>query len=316
MLQTINSIRAALLLGLVLSGSVALGQMATPEETEVRIIPLADGLHMLMGIGGNIAVSSGADGVFLVDDDVAPMSEKIKAALDTISPKPVEMIFNTHWHFDHAGGNQFFGEQGALIVAHDNVRERMSTAQFSSFFNSETKPSPDSALPVITFDSTATFHLNGQTIRAIHTPPAHTDGDSILLFEEANVAHLGDVFSNRMYPFIDIDGGGSALGIIDAVDSILPLLNEDTKIIPGHGPLATLEDLKEYRLMLMLVTARMQALIDEGKTKEQVIILRPTTNFDEEWAWSFLPAERWTGLIYDSLVASAPTNTVTDGGTD
>ena len=316
MLQTVNSIRAALLLGLVLSGSVALGQMATPEETEVRIIPLADGLHMLMGIGGNIAVSSGADGVFLVDDDVAPMSEKIKAALDTISPRPVEMIFNTHWHFDHAGGNQFFGEQGALIVAHDNVRERMSTAQFSSFFNSETKPSADSALPVITFDSTATFHLNGQTIRAIHTPPAHTDGDSILLFEEANVAHLGDVFSNRMYPFIDIDGGGSALGIIDAVDSILPLLNEDTKIIPGHGPLATLDDLKEYRLMLMLVTARMQALIDEGKTKEQVIILRPTTNFDEEWAWSFLPAERWTGLIYDSLVESAATNATTDGGTD
>jgi len=316
MLQTVNSIRAALLLGLVLSSSVALGQMATPEETEVRIIPLADGLHMLMGIGGNIAVSSGADGVFIVDDDVAPMSDKIKAALATISPTPVKMVFNTHWHFDHAGGNQFFGEQGALIVAHENVRERMSTAQFSSFFNSETKPSPDSALPVITFDSTATFHLNSQTIRAIHTTPAHTDGDSILLFEEANVAHLGDVFFNRMYPFIDIDGGGSAQGIIDAVDSILPLLNEDTKIIPGHGPLATLDDLKEYRSMLMLVTARMQALIDEGKTKEQVIILRPTTNFDSEWAWSFLPAERWIGLIYDSLVESAAANAEPESSTD
>jgi len=316
MLQTLDSIRAALLVGLVACSSVALGQMATPEETEVRIIPLGDGLHMLMGIGGNIAVSSGVDGVVLVDDDVAPMSEKIKAALATISPAPVKMVFNTHWHFDHAGGNQFFGEQGALIVAHDNVRERMSTAQFSSFFNSETKPSPESALPVITFDSTATFHLNGQTIQAIHAPPAHTDGDSILLFEEANVAHLGDVFFNRMYPFIDIDGGGSAQGIIDAVDSILPLLNEDTKIIPGHGPLATLDDLKQYRSMLMLVTARMQALIDEGKTREQVITLRPTTNFDAEWAWSFLPAERWTGLIYNSLVESAAPDGVADGGTD
>jgi cyclase len=242
---------------------------------------------------------------------MAPMAEKIKAAIATISEEPVRIIFNTHWHFDHAGGNRFFGEQGAQIVAHDNVRERMSTAQYSSYFNSESPPSPDIALPVITFDSTATFHLNGQTIRAIHTPPAHTDGDSILIFEEANVAHLGDVFFNGMYPFIDISGGGSVRGIIAAVDRILPLLNADTRIIPGHGPLATLDELKSYRSMLMLVSARMQALIDEGKTKEQVMILRPTTNFDEEWAWSFLPADRWTGLIYDSLIESAA-----EGSTD
>ena len=281
-------VRFITLLALVLTVAVAPAQTPTAEEAEVKIIPLADGLHMLMGKGGNIAVSSGTDGVFIVDDDLAPMAEKIKAAIATISTEPVKMVFNTHWHFDHAGGNQFFGEQGAQIVAHDNVRERMSTAQFSSYFKSERPPSPDIALPVITFDSTATFHLNGQTIRAIHTPPAHTDGDSILIFEEANVAHLGDVFFNGMYPFIDISGGGSVRGIIAAVDSILPLLNADTRIIPGHGPLATLDDLKNYRSMLMLVSARMQALIDEGKTKEQVMILRPTTNFDEAWAWSFL----------------------------
>jgi glyoxylase-like metal-dependent hydrolase (beta-lactamase superfamily II) len=260
---------------------------------------------MLMGIGGNIAVSNGVDGVFIVDDDVAPMSPKIKAAIATISPAPVEMVFNTHWHFDHTGGNTVFGEQGALIVAHDNVRQRMSTPQFSSFFNTETKPSPDVALPVITFDNTATFHLNGQTIRAIHTTPAHTDGDAIFIFEEANVVHLGDVFFNGMYPFIDIDGGGSVQGIIDAVDSILPMLNEDTQIIPGHGPLATLNDLKSYRSMLKLVTARIQVLVDEGKTREDVIILRPTFNFDEDWSWSFLPPERWAGLIYDSVVEAA-----------
>ena len=130
-------------------------------------------------------------------------------------------------------------------------------------------------------------------------------GEDIIIFEEANVAHLGDVFFNGMYPFIDISGGGSVRGIIAAVDRILPMLNEETKIIPGHGPLATLEDLQKYRSMLMLVSARIQALIDEGKTKEQVITLRPTTNFDADWAWSFLPADRWTGLIYDSLVESA-----------
>jgi len=305
MFSTFSPARCAALFTMFLSHSVALGQMASPAETEFKIIPLADDLHMLMGIGGNIAVSNGTDGTFIVDDDLAPMSDKLKTAIATISPEPVQMVFNTHWHFDHAGGNQFFGEQGTLIVAHDNVRERMSTAQFSSFFNTETKPSPNTALPVITFDSTATFHLNGQTIRAIHTPPAHTDGDSILLFEEANVAHLGDVFFNGMYPFIDIDGGGSVKGIIDAVDSILPLLNDDTKIIPGHGPLATLEDLRDYRSMLMLVTARMQILIDEGKTKDEVIVLRPTFNFDTDWAWSFLPGDRWTGLVYDSLAGGA-----------
>jgi cyclase len=305
MSQTPALVRFATLLALVLTGSVALAQTPTAEEAEVKIIPLADGLHMLMGIGGNIAVSSGADGVFIVDDDMAPMAEKIKAAIATISEEPVRIIFNTHWHFDHAGGNQFFAEQGAQIVAHDNVRKRMSTAQYSSYFKSERPPSPDAALPVITYDSTATFHLNGQTIRAIHTPPAHTDGDSILIFEEANVAHLGDVFFNSMYPFIDISSGGSVRGVIAAVDRILPLLNEETKIIPGHGPLATLEDLQKYRSMLMLVSARIQALIDEGKTKEQVITLRPTTNFDVDWAWSFLPADRWTGLIYDSLVEAA-----------
>jgi len=305
MTQTPTLVRFVSLLALVLTASVALAQIPTAEEAEVKIIQLADGLYMLTGIGGNMAVSIGTDGVFIVDDDLAPMAEKIKAAIATLSKEPVRMIFNTHWHFDHAGGNQFFAKQGAQIVAHDNVRKRMSTTQYSSYFKSESPPSPDAALPVITFDSTATFHLNGQTIRAIHTPPAHTDGDSILIFEEANVAHLGDVFFNSMYPFIDISSGGSIRGIIAAVDRILPLLNDETKIIPGHGPLATLADLQKYRSMLMLVSARIQALIDEGKTKEQVVTLRPTTNFDADWAWSFLPADRWTGLIYDSLVESA-----------
>jgi len=316
MFSALSPARCAALLTLVLSHSIALGQIPSVEETEFEIVPLADGLDMLMGIGGNIVISSGADGTFIVDDELAPMSDKLAAAIGAISPEPVKIVFNTHWHFDHTGGNQFFGEQGALIVAHDSVRERMSTTQFSSFFNTQTKPSPNAALPVFTFDSTATFHWNGQTIRAIHMPPAHTDGDSILLFQEANVAHLGDVFFNGMYPLIDIDGGGSVKGIIDAVDSILPLLNEETKIIPGHGPLATLEDLRKYRSMLMLVTARMQVLIDEGKSKEEVIVLRPTFNFDTDWAWSLFPADLWTGLVYDSLVKPATGSTTENNGAE
>ena len=282
------------------SGSAS-AQMPAPEDVEVKVIPLNENLHVLMGIGGNIAVSSGPDGVFIVDDDVPPLSPKIAAAIKTISDQPVKMVFNTHWHFDHAGGNQYFGEAGALIVAHDNVRERMSTTQFSKFFNTETKPSPDIALPVVTFDSTATFHLNGQTIKAIHMPPAHTDGDSMLRFEEANVVHLGDVFFNKMFPFIDLGSGGSVEGIMATVDQILPTIDADTRIIPGHGPVGTKADLEAYRAMLGLVTARISALIEEGKTRDEVIALRPTTNFDAEWAWNFLPAERWVGLVYDSL---------------
>ena len=294
----------AAFLATLISTPIAQAQMASPDETEIKVIALTDNLHVLMGLGGNIAVSSGSDGVFIIDDDLKPLADKIAAAIATISDQPVKMVFNTHWHFDHSGGNEHFGESGAVIVAHDNVRERMSTTQFSSFFGTETKPSPDAALPVITFGSTATFYRNGMKISAIHVAPAHTDGDAIFIFEEDNVVHLGDVFFNGMYPFIDITSGGSLTGIIAAVDQIIPMLNEETRIIPGHGPIGNLEDLRNYRSMLMLVSARVQALINEGKTREQAIALHPTTSFDEDWAWDFLPADRWAGLIYDSLVES------------
>jgi glyoxylase-like metal-dependent hydrolase (beta-lactamase superfamily II) len=286
----------------MLFSALSLAQMPSPEETEVKVAELSDNIYMLMGLGGNIALSTGPDGAFIVDDELKPMSAKLKAAIATVSPAPVKMVFNTHWHFDHAGGNEFFAGDGALIVAHDNVRQRMSATQFSTFFNSETPPSPDAALPVITFDNTATFYLNGQTIKAMHVPPAHTDGDSILIFEEANVMHLGDVFFNGMYPFIDINSGGSIAGMLEAIELIMPLLNEETKIIPGHGPAADVDDLRSYQSMLSLVSARIQVLINEGKTKEQVVALRPSFNFDEDWGWQFLPGDKWVGLIYDSLV--------------
>jgi cyclase len=282
----------------------AVAQMASPDKVDVRVVPLETNLNVLMGIGGNIAVSSGSDGVFIIDDDVKPMSEKISAAIATLSDKPVRIVFNTHWHFDHAGGNEFFGNTGATIVAHDNVRARMSTEQNSAFFKSLTPPAPAIALPVITFDNTATFHLNGHTIKAMHVPPAHTDGDSILFFEEVNVVHLGDVFFNRMYPFIDMDSGGSITGIIAAIDLIIPMLNEQTRIIPGHGPIGNLQDLKAYRATLATISARMRKLLEEGKTRDEVIALKPTAEFDQVWSWSFMPPERWTGLVYDSLAAS------------
>jgi glyoxylase-like metal-dependent hydrolase (beta-lactamase superfamily II) len=289
---------------LALASSAVFAQMANPDEVEVRVVPLEANLNVLMGVGGNIAVSSGSDGVFIIDDDLKPMAAKISAAIATLSDKPVRIVFNTHWHFDHAGGNEFFGDAGATIVAHDNVRARMNTEQKSAFFKSVTPPAPAIALPVITFDNTATFHLNGHTIKAMHVPPAHTDGDSILFFEEVNVVHLGYVFFNRMYPFIDIDSGGSITGVIAALDLIIPMLNDQTRIIPGHGPIGSLADLKAYRATLATVSARMRTLIEAGKSREEVVALKPTEEFDKVWSWSFMPPERWTGLIYDSLVAS------------
>ncbi|MDP7042325.1 MAG: MBL fold metallo-hydrolase, partial [Gammaproteobacteria bacterium] len=233
------------------------------------------------------------------------LAEKIEAAIATISNDPVKMVFNTHWHFDHTGGNKHFGEKGAQIIAHDNVRMRMSTKQSSALFNNETPASPDAALPVVTFDNTLTLHLNGHTIKAMHLPPAHTDGDAILIFVEANIAHLGDLFFNGMYPVVDISAGGSVQGMIAAIDAMLPMLNADMELIPGHGPVSDIEGLKEFRLMLATVHSRVKALVEEGKTVEEVLKLRPSYNFDEKWAWDFMPPERWVKIVYDSVSAEA-----------
>jgi cyclase len=292
-----------LLISLLSFASFNANAQETPEKV-VETIKLTENIHVLMGLGGNIAVSSGADGVFIVDDDMPPVAPKIEAAVRRIQDEPVRMVFNTHWHFDHAGGNKHFGEQGALIVAHDNVRQRMSTKQFSAFINSEVKPSPDIALPVITFDHGITFHLNGGTIRALHVPLGHTDGDAILFFEEANIVHMGDLFFNRMYPVIDITAGGSAWGMIEAISTVLPMLNEDTVIIPGHGPVGDINDLKAFREMLAIVTNRIQLLVDEGKTADEVAALNPTITFDDPWAWDFMPPERFSRLVYDSVIAN------------
>jgi cyclase len=295
-----------LLISLLSVMNVCANAQEIPDQA-VKIIKLTDNIHVLMGVGGNIAVSSGADGVFIVDDDMPPIAAKIEAAVRSIQDEPVRMVFNTHWHFDHTGGNKHFGEQGALIVAHDNVRERMSTTQFSALFNTESKPSPDVALPVVTFDQSITFHLNGGTIRALHVPAGHTDGDAVLFFEEANIVHMGDLFFNRMYPVIDISAGGSARGMIAAIDTVIPMLNEDTVLIPGHGPVGDVEDLKAFRKMLAVVTNRIQLLVDDGKTVEEVLALNPSINFDDPWVWNFMPPERFVKLIYDSVVAdSAP----------
>lgn len=272
-------------------------------QTDVTIetVPVADGVYMLVGRGGNLGVSVGEDGVLLIDDQYAPVAPKIRDAVVAIDDRPIKMILNTHWHGDHTGGNEPFARTGSLIVAHDNVRVRMSSRHFSKFFNSTTEPSPREALPVITFDSRVTFHVNGQTIHAEHVPPAHTDGDSIVYFEEANVVHMGDTFFNGLYPFVDGASGGSVTGLVAAVDSVLPRIDDDTKVIPGHGPLSDKAGLADFADMLRTVAGRIRKLIEAGEGVDAVIAAKPTAEFDERWGQGFIKPDDWVALIYDVM---------------
>lgn len=281
----------------------AWGQLAIPEKATVQ--QLTDGLHVIRGAGGNIALSTGPDGVVMIDDDLPGMEEKIAAAVATVTDQPVDIILNTHWHFDHAGGNKFFAGKGARIIAHENVRERMGMAFVSRLMGTPVTPSPAEAKPVITYDNRMTLHLNGQTISIEHVKrPAHTDGDSIVWFAEANVVHMGDNFFNGLYPVIDLSAGGTADGMIAAMDTVLARVDADTVIIPGHGPVTDADGLRKFRTMLDTVNKRIRLLVEEGKTADEVVALKPTINFDAEWAWEFMPPERWTRLMYDSVVES------------
>jgi len=270
-------------------------------EVEIQATRLGGGLAMLVGRGGNIGVSVGDDGSFLIDDQFAPLTPKILAAVRELGGGEVRFVVNTHWHGDHTGGNEPLGRAGAVIVAHDKVRERMSTEQVQGLRGRTVPSSPPEALPVLTFASGVTLHLNGQEIDVVHLPAGHTDGDSLVHFRDANVMHTGDLFFNGFYPFIDVDSGGSIDGMIDAVDDALALANDETKIIPGHGPLATRADLVAYRAMLGSLRAAVQEQIDAGRSLEQAQAARPTRTLDDEWGDGFLQPDQIVAIVYASL---------------
>jgi cyclase len=289
----------------VLAGLPVIAQAQPPgvEKTDIVTEKVAEGLYMLKGAGGNIGLSVGEDAAFLVDDQYAPLTPKIKAAVAALTDKPVKFVLNTHWHGDHTGGNENLGSGGTLIVAHDNVRKRMSTEQFIVFFNEKVPPAPKVALPVVTFGENVTFHINGEEIHAFHVAPAHTDGDAAVHFRKGNVLHTGDLFFNGMYPFIDVDSGGSVAGMIAAADKLLATVaKDDTKIIPGHGPLATRGDYKAFRDMLAGVRDAVAPMVKAGKTLEQVVAARPTAAFDARWGGGFLKPDAFTGLVFADLV--------------
>jgi glyoxylase-like metal-dependent hydrolase (beta-lactamase superfamily II) len=273
------------------------------STVEIETIPVADGVFMLVGAGGNIGLSVGDDGAYLIDDQYAPMTDKIRAAVAAQTNAPVRFVVNTHWHGDHTGGNEAFGEAGALIVAHENVRERMSADQFIEAFGSTVPASPAAALPVLTFTDAVTFHWNGDEIRVLHVAPAHTDGDAIIHFVGADVLHTGDTYFNGMYPFIDVSSGGRIDGVIAAADRMLALAGADTQIIPGHGPLSNRVELQAYRDVLATVRDRIGKLIADGMDRDAVVAAKPTADLDATWGGGFMKPDAWVGIVYDAITA-------------
>lgn len=272
------------------------------SKVAIKAQPLRGGVAVLFGAGGNIGVSSGPDGTLLIDDQFAPLTAKITAAVASLGAPPVRMLLNTHWHGDHSGGNANFGKAGTVIVAHANVRQRMASEQVSTLFKSRTPASPAAALPVITFAGNLTLHLNGDTITATHVPRAHTDGDTLVKFARANVLHTGDVFVRYGLPFIDTESGGSARGMLAGVETAIRLADADTKVIPGHGEVATRADMIEFRNMLAAIITSVQAGIKAGKSLAAVQAAKPAAPWDKD-PKAFVTGDAFVATVYASLKA-------------
>lgn len=277
----------------------ALAQDNTMPDVEIRTEQVAPRIAVLFGAGGNIGVSYGADGTVLIDDQFAPLTQRIEAAVAGLGAEPVRFLINTHWHGDHTGGNENFGTAGALIIAHDNVRERMANQQGGRF--ADTPPSPAAALPVVTYHDGVMLHLNGDTVHAMHMHNGHTDGDSVIWWENANVIHMGDLFFHRIsLPYIDRGSGGSAQGMLAAVERVLAMTNDATRIIPGHGPMATRADLVAYRDMLRTLIGAVEAQIDAGRSLEQIQAMNIAADYAVEGG--FIDGPTFIGFVHDSLI--------------
>jgi cyclase len=280
--MTRRATTAFVLAALTLHAGVAAAQRDF-SKVEIKTTRVAEGVYMLEGAGGNIGVHAGPEGVLVIDDQFAPLTDKIRAAITAISDKPIRFLFNTHWHGDHTGGNENFAKAGIAIVAHDNVRMRMSTEQVNAIFDRKTPPSPAIALPIVTFNDSVTFHLDGEDITCFHVPNAHTDGDAIVWFRKANVVHMGDCLFNGRYPVLDVSAGGSVAGMIAAADEVLAVINADTKLIPGHGALATRKDLEAFRDMMKKSRDVVKPLVAAGKSLEEIQKAKPLADLDAIW---------------------------------
>jgi cyclase len=285
---------------LLVFAALAAAQDEKFAKVQVKVTKVGGTVYMLQGMGGNIGASVGEDGIVIVDDQYAPLAEKIQAALKGITDKPVRFIINTHYHEDHTGGNEFFQKQ-APVIAHDNVRKRLEEGTMAGNLGSvskEQKPQPKSALPILTFDHDVTVHLNGEDIRALHVQNGHTDGDSVIFFPKSNVVHMGDDFVRYGFPFVDLGGGGSVKGMTAAIEEIMPKLPPDVKVIPGHGDISNLEDVRVYVTMLKETWAAVEKGVQQGKTLDQLKqekVLDPW----KKWSGDFISTDAFLETIYN-----------------
>ncbi len=305
MIKYFRHIAIALILGVACGWAPApvraQGFQVDFDKIGISTVHVAGQVHMLRGAGGNIGVFAGVDGVFLVDDQFAPLTDKIRAAITAISDKPIRFLINTHFHGDHTGGNENLGRAGTLIIAHDNVRRTLSAPHFIEIINGHFPALKASGLPIITFNDTVTFHLNGEEVHVFHVPPAHTDGDSIVHFRGSDVIHMGDTFRSSGHPIFDRGNGGSFQGLIDVSNRVLAIAGADTRIIPGHGVVSSRSDLRAVRDILVATRDNILALIAAGKTLEETVAAKPTADFDANWPRNRLTPDQVVEWVYTDL---------------
>jgi cyclase len=276
------------------------------SKVQIKVTKVSGNIYMLEGAGGNIAASVGEDGIVIVDDEYAPLAEKIAAALKAIgvTDKPVRFVINTHYHGDHTGGNLPFATGGSTVIAQDNVRKRLESGGKAGNGGSvamDVKPAAKGALPIITFEHDVTVHLNGEDIRALHFPAGHTDGDAIIFFPKANVVHMGDDYVRYGYPFIDVTAGGSVQGMIAACEKVATMLPGDVKVIPGHGQISNLNEVREYVTMMTETSAAVQAAIKSGKSVDQMKKEKILAAWDKKYSNDFINSDVFIETLYNSL---------------
>lgn len=269
------------------------------SQVEITAEEIAPGVAVLFGEGGNIGVSYGEDGTILIDDQFAPLTEKIEAAVEELGAQPAKYVINTHWHFDHTGGNENLGKEGATIIAHDKVRVRLIKGNPDSKMF-PVPPAPPEALPVITYDRGITMHLNGDTIDVMFIGGGHTDGDSIVVWREKNVVHMGDLyFKVPGWPFLDMNSGGSVTNLLFSLDTALAMMDDETMVIPGHGPMSNKNEMMAYRNIVGEAVTRIRALKNSGSTLEEAIAARPLDSFER--GSGFIDSDTFIGFVWADL---------------